>query len=157
MFTIRRYLALGINATSQSRTPSPSAKQTRSQFHKHKRAALFELQTPKLERDNKSPSQTSLFAPPFRTPSNLSSFSLTSKPSPVPVTTITRLRTKHHTIEMAPPSKPASLTPAMETFVRQLAAKGEDARSITILLETEYPVMQGRKAVFDWVKGSVGR
>lgn len=58
---------------------------------------------------------------------------------------------------MAPPSKPASLTPAMESFVGQLAAKGEDARSITILLETEYPVVQGQQAVFEWVKGSVGR
>lgn len=61
--------------------------------------------------------------------------------------------------QMGPPpsSRPAALTPAMEAFVRQLAAKGEDAGSITILLETEYPVVQGQKGVFDWVKGSVGR
>jgi len=56
-----------------------------------------------------------------------------------------------------PAAKPAGVTPAMESFVSSLVAKGEDAQSIVILLETEYPAMMGKKGVLEWIKGKVGR
>ncbi|KAA6412495.1 MAG: hypothetical protein FRX48_03486 [Lasallia pustulata] len=108
-------------------------------------------------RTNSTPFRVNQSYTPSRHHPRLSSSFATSKPAAFQ-TLITRLRTKHHAIEMAPPpSKPASLTPDMEVFVRQLAANGEDARSITLLLETEYPVLLGQKGVFEWVKGSMGR
>ena len=48
-------------------------------------------------------------------------------------------------------TKPAGWLPVHDTFVKDLAQKGEDARSITILIETEYPGLQGRVAV-EWIK-----
>ena len=54
------------------------------------------------------------------------------------------------TTKMAPP-RPASWTSTHDAFVKSLARNGEDARSILILLESEYPSLAG-KVSEGWVR-----
>ena len=49
-------------------------------------------------------------------------------------------------------SRPPGWTSAHDDFVRSLAKNGEDARTVTILLETEFPALLG-KVDMAWVKG----
>ena len=48
-------------------------------------------------------------------------------------------------------AKPMGWLPVHDAFVKDLAKKGEDAKSITILLETEYPSLVG-KVGLEWVR-----
>lgn len=48
--------------------------------------------------------------------------------------------------------EPTSWLPTHDSFVRSSAKEGEDAKTILILLETEFPTLQG-KVYEEWVKG----
>lgn len=48
-------------------------------------------------------------------------------------------------------AEPAGWTPAMAAFVRNLLRHGEDTKSAIILLETEWPSMEG-KVGLGWVE-----
>jgi len=48
-------------------------------------------------------------------------------------------------------TKPTGWLPVHDAFVKDLTKKGEDAKSVTILLETEYPLLQG-KVGMEWVR-----
>lgn len=47
--------------------------------------------------------------------------------------------------------KPSGWLPVHDVFVKDLAKKGEDAKSVMILLETEFPSLQG-KVGMEWLR-----
>lgn len=49
------------------------------------------------------------------------------------------------------PTKPPGWTPDMSMFVEKLLCNGEEVKSVTILLETEWPSMEGKVQVA-WVE-----
>ncbi|MCJ1473153.1 hypothetical protein MMC13_001804 [Lambiella insularis] len=53
---------------------------------------------------------------------------------------------------MAKATEPTSWLSIHDSFVRSSAEEGEDAKTILILLETEFPTLQG-KVNEEWVKG----
>ena len=49
-------------------------------------------------------------------------------------------------------TQPPSWTPAMKTFAQRLIANKEDNKTIVILMEAEFPVLQGKLGT-GWIEG----
>lgn len=54
--------------------------------------------------------------------------------------------------KLTEPKPPTGWIPAMSQFVRDAMGRGEDAKSVIILLETEWPVLREKVGV-EWVHG----
>ncbi|KAI9732615.1 MAG: hypothetical protein M1834_003951 [Cirrosporium novae-zelandiae] len=54
------------------------------------------------------------------------------------------------------PTAPIGWTPTHDAFIKDLYLKGEDAESIRILLEAEFPAMRGRISKI-WIRERVLR
>ncbi|KIW76650.1 hypothetical protein Z517_09094 [Fonsecaea pedrosoi CBS 271.37] len=71
-----------------------------------------------------------------------STLSSSSFPPRTPITQ------EHQAHQAQPPKRPANWTPRHDAFIREQARNGEDAESIRILFEVEYPGVSVSKA---WV------
>ncbi|KAL6718388.1 hypothetical protein ACLMJK_004477 [Lecanora helva] len=92
-------------------------------------------------------------------PPHLSPFTITKMPAPTPCPSPSRQSTTTTTNGTTRPSttstQPPNWTPAMTRFTRDCLARGEDAKSTIILLETEFPNMRDRVGEA-WVEGLRG-
>jgi hypothetical protein len=74
-------------------------------------------------------------------------------PSPEPTKPASPVQTTSNT-GSADSNKPNCWTDKHEADLKGLAARGEDARSIIELMETDYPCLK-RKLSEDWIKGKI--